>query len=1110
MLGARAAAGTSSLIEHPTCVSFVHVDCSGYGSDFSSHKSLRSDIAGEDSQASFHPRYQQNFDLKPHPKCNGEYDSFKQPASHGPCDAQYRVPIRLLYARRVSRSTVTQCASWNLTVVVSYAYRRILSHTWGADEDEVTFNDLYSGSGKNKAGYTKIQFCGQQARKNGLQYFWVDTCCINKANLTELAEAITSMFRWYRDAAKCYVYLSDVSVYNNDHSHPPQQWPWESAFRKSRWFTRGWTLQELLAPKSVEFFSREGERLGDRNLLEQVIHEITDIPISALRGTPMSHFSDDEKIRWAAKRHTKKIEDKAYCLLGIFGVFMSLRYGEGDNAFSRLEKKINRSARYELTEPVWYIPFDPMSGFVGRKDELKHVKQKIFKTSGRRIVSVLGLGGVGKSRLVLELAYQIRSDYPQYSIFWIQAAGQLTFEKDMLEIGKRLRIPGIEDEKADVKTLVKQRLSNPSEGKWILILDNADDESLWGKHSDMSQQTVSLANYLPRTANGAILVTTRTRQVASGLAGKEVIELKAMTEDEAVEMFTERLEATTLAADRAILLTLANKLACLPLAIVQAASFTNMTQQPVQTYLELLDEPEIDVIKLLSEDFGDPSRYPEAKNPIATTWFISFEYIRQHHPLAARFLSCMACFHETNIPASLLPEASSKMDIVKAISVLTGYSFITKRTASGDIKHLKELYDMHRLVQLAARNWLKMEGSFPTWIKACITRTAQIFPTREYRNKGTWTAYLPHAQRLCEGRDVEDLPERYELLEKMGLCFVIDGKYGDAVRSHSAVVQWRQYTFGASELPTLRAYSYLGEALIWKGNWSAAEWYLQQALNGQRETLGQEHPSTLTSMANLASTFRNQGRWKEAEELLVQVMETSSRVLGTEHLSTLTSVANLALTFRNQGRWKEAEELQVRVMKTSSRVLGTEHISTLTSMGNLASTFRNQGRWKEAEELDVHVVETSSRVLGTEHPDALISMGNLASTFRNQGRWKEAEELDVQVMETRSRVLGAEHPSTLTSMGNLASTFRGQSRLKEAEELDVQVMETRSRVLGGEHPDTLTSMNNLAFTIQTHGRNVEAMKLMEKCVQLRIQVLGAHHPYTLSSAAALAKWKGVN
>lgn len=214
----------------------------------------------------------------------------------------------------------------------------ILSHTWGAEEDEVTLNDLKNGSGKSKAGYAKIQFCREQAEKDSLQYFWVDTCCIDKANPVELSEAITSMFGWYRDADKCYVYLPDVPARQCSNNGQTDQ-TWELAFRSSRWFTRGWTLQELLAPASVEFFGH-GKLLGDKKLLGESIHEITGIPLAALSGMPLSNFNVDERLRWATKRETKRKEDKAYCLLGIFGVFMPPLYGEGEYAFIRLKREI--------------------------------------------------------------------------------------------------------------------------------------------------------------------------------------------------------------------------------------------------------------------------------------------------------------------------------------------------------------------------------------------------------------------------------------------------------------------------------------------------------------------------------------------------------------------------------------------------------------------------------------------------------------------------------------------------------------------------------------------------------------------------------------------------
>jgi hypothetical protein len=222
----------------------------------------------------------------------------------------------------------------------------ILSHTWGADTEEVTLKDIIDGTGKSKTGYDKLRFCGEQAKRDGLQYFWVDTCCIDKSNSTELSEAINSMFYWYRDAAKCYVYLSDVSAPLLDTGDKSEQRPWESTFRKSRWFTRGWTLQELIAPATVEFFSKEGEKLGNRASLEQHIGVITGIPVKALRGSPVSGFSVTERMLWAETRETTREEDKAYSLLGIFDVHMPLIYGEKKGkAMNRLREEIAKALK---------------------------------------------------------------------------------------------------------------------------------------------------------------------------------------------------------------------------------------------------------------------------------------------------------------------------------------------------------------------------------------------------------------------------------------------------------------------------------------------------------------------------------------------------------------------------------------------------------------------------------------------------------------------------------------------------------------------------------------------------------------------------------------------
>lgn len=225
---------------------------------------------------------------------------------------------------------------------VSIPAYAMLSHTWGDDADEVTYRDIMEHTGTDKAGYEKLLFCGNQAAQDGIKYFWVDTCCIDKSDSSEVMTAINSMFRWYRASHRCYVYLSDVPDSNG-----AEKSQWETAFDQSRWFTRGWTLQELLAPASVQFFSQNGTFLGDKKSLESQIQQITSIPSSALRGCNLSTFHSNEIFRWALGRSTKRAEDRAYCLFGIFDVVLPTAYGEGEvRALRRLQQQIAEDASY--------------------------------------------------------------------------------------------------------------------------------------------------------------------------------------------------------------------------------------------------------------------------------------------------------------------------------------------------------------------------------------------------------------------------------------------------------------------------------------------------------------------------------------------------------------------------------------------------------------------------------------------------------------------------------------------------------------------------------------------------------------------------------------------
>ncbi|KAH8644022.1 Vegetative incompatibility protein [Alternaria alternata] len=336
--------------------------------------------------------------------------------------------MRLLRYEDDGRLTIT---SFDDGAIPPYA---ILSHTWGADAEEVTFADLARGGGKHKPGYKKIRLCGKQAQRDRLQYFWVDTCCIDKSDKAELSLAIRSMFRWYQNATKCYVYLSDLSAKNKEAGDLSTEFTWEPAFRSSRWFTRGWTLQELLAPSVVEFFSQEWERLGDKISLNSLINKTTGIPHQVLEEGTFSQFDVNERLRWKGDRKTKLREDMAYSMSGICDADIAPVYGEGEEeAFRRLHDEIRklkdclRDLRSSDARDDKKRIEDTKGGLLA--DSYRWVLdnpafQQWQQDPHSRLLWVKGDPGKGKTMLLCGIINELQSSMPQsalLSYFFCQA-----------------------------------------------------------------------------------------------------------------------------------------------------------------------------------------------------------------------------------------------------------------------------------------------------------------------------------------------------------------------------------------------------------------------------------------------------------------------------------------------------------------------------------------------------------------------------------------------------------------------------------------------------------------------------------------------------------------
>jgi tetratricopeptide (TPR) repeat protein len=704
-------------------------------------------------------------------------------------------------------------------------------------------------------------------------------------------------------------------------------------------------------------------------------------------------------------------------------------------------------------------------------------------------------------------------------VFWVHASNTARLEQSFREIADEVKVRGRKDPQADVFKLVHDWLSDKENGPWLLVLDNADDAAVLsptGNGSKLSSSSNNsalqqhLSRYLPSSRHGSVLVTSRTKRAAREVVEDcDIIAIEPMPDASAHALIRKKLGGI-MEEDNNIA-KLAMMLDHIPLALVQAAAYIRerAPRCSVRQYLEEYQQSDSRKTSLLNQEAGHLRRDRAGSNSVLTTWQISFDHIRSTRQSAAGLLSLMSFFDRQGIQDYLLHhQSSTAAERVSAtqndngfeddVLALRDYSFIT-------VTRDANTFQMHSLVQLAMRTWLKNQGQLDKWREQFISNLCAELPTGEHKNWEKCQALFPHARAALAHRpkDRESLKKWALLLYKAAWYAWQRGRAGEAEEMSVISMKVRIAELGDNNVETLSSMRIVGLARALGGKYKEAEAMNRQTLERSERVLGREHPSTLTSMSNLASVLNRQGRYEEAEAMNRQTLAQSEKVLGHEHPDTLKSMANLASTYRDQGRWKDSEELDVQVMETSLRALGKEHPDTLTSIANLASTYSNQGRWKEAEELEVQVIETRKRVLGEAHPDTLTSMANLASTYSNQGRWKEAEELEVQVVETRKRVLGEEHPNTLISMANLASTNRNQGRWREAEELEVQVMETRKRVLGEAHPDTLTSMSNLADVLGHQGKYKEAEAMNRQTLALKEKVLGREHSSTLDTVSNL-------
>jgi tetratricopeptide (TPR) repeat protein len=672
---------------------------------------------------------------------------------------------------------------------------------------------------------------------------------------------------------------------------------------------------------------------------------------------------------------------------------------------------------------------------------------------------------------------------------------------------------------------------------WLLILDNADELEV-------------INPFIPSTSAGHILLTTRAH--ATGSVAHPV-EIKKMTLDEGTHLLLQRAKLMTgkndgeqaSTEDRLKASMISQLMDGLPLALDQAGAYIEETGCSFSTYLDLYHTRRA---ALLQRRGGFASDHPE---PVATTWSLSFEKIKQANPAAAELLQLCAFLHPDAIPEDLLitgasvlgatlqPMLEDALALNDALGNLLRYSLVRRDTHS-------QVLIIHRLVQVVLRDQMGYDVR-SRWIERVVMLLNRVFPDADFTAWERCQRYLPHVETCAvlieqcnlinaeaamllkragsylrkrsqfaesepflrqalliqEQLTAPDHPETIEILNELALLSYAQGRYVDAETLHQRILTvYKAQESG--QMGVAETLFNLAELYHSRGRYTEAETLLEEALAIYEQYREAQNVAIARCLNNLADLYYEQGRYQDSELLWLRTLTVLEPALGNEHPETAVCLDNLGVLYIYMARYSEAQRYLQQALTIRERVLGVEHRLTSTSLNNLAVLRQKQGRYAEAEAILLRALAIRERILGHEHPDTANILKNLALVYKDQGRYTEAEPLLLRTMSIYERHLGPKHLHTAAGMSSLALLYSAQESYEKAEPLFRQALVIYEEQTLSVHPRLALCLHNLAVLCKKQARYSEAEALFLRAIAVYKQALGEDHPDTIAVAEQYA------
>ena len=691
-------------------------------------------------------------------------------------------------------------------------------------------------------------------------------------------------------------------------------------------------------------------------------------------------------------------------------------------------------------------------------------------------------------------------------MFWIHAGNAAKFGESYKRIASELGIPGRDDPNVDELQLVRDWLEVKYECRWLLIVDNVDDRSVFFKRHPHTRK--ALREYVPQTSKGSILYTTRNRDIGMDLAlDREPITVPSMDAQEARALLGQRLRTESTETEQ---LELLGELVYLPLAISQAVAYMAKRRKSVAEYIKIYRGSESTRVRLLGQRFNYHGREARPLESVVTTWWVSFNHIKTENPRAADILSAISFMDQQGIPFSLLiADEEDEFDFEEAMGLLEAFSLVTLDTH-------RHACNVHRLVSVAVQAWLgEYENTKDTIAVQILETLSDRFPDGSFESWPTCRKYIPHAEEVLRSSAVVNRatsqPAQASLLLKMSIFLRTQGRYEASELKAKASVEICERLYGLAHPDTLFAMASYAATMQLLGRYQDALLLQRQVLKLREKVLGISSRATLKSLNALGSNLQNLGQYKEAEEIHRRELIEKQSLLKKQpddidmQADVLIAKKNVARVLSNQRRFAEAEQLYREALKLHELLRGRLHPNVFITRGELAGTVKDQDRLNEAEQMYLDLLKDRSEVLGDRHPTTIITLNNLAIVAARQGNLQRADSMYRDALRISEEILGVYHPSTVNIIHNLACCNFDRKDYRQAVTDFRAVLEAQEKVLGPSHPHTMRTRRNLAIALRGDGDPEQGNKVDYETLKICNSLDENKEPEQLQTLDSLAK-----